>query len=183
MRWRRPAFTSVELFFSSDRERQRDFFLFFPGTVVVSRCFEWGAEEILHLGDIEQPEAVEITLGSLGHFRRELLRDIARLPNPSELARHSHIQGFHQLDIELDMNVVVEVAPEGEEDRLVIVHVDRAAFSPGLRHLDEPGFETEAERYRADVFDLPLARIPYSGLVAAVPSFTRNDILSHRAQI
>ena len=53
--WRQHrAAVTVELFFSSDGERQRDLFLFFPGTVV--RCFRRGAEELLHLGDVEQPE-------------------------------------------------------------------------------------------------------------------------------
>ena len=78
----------------SDGERQRDFFLFFPGTVVVSRCFEWGADEVLHLGDIKQSEAVKIPLGPLGHFRRELLRYIARLTNPAELARTVTFRAF-----------------------------------------------------------------------------------------
>ena len=78
----------------SNGERQLDFFLFFPGTVVVSRCFEWGADEILHLGDIKQSEAVKIPLGPLGHFRRELLRYIARLTNPAELARTVTFRAF-----------------------------------------------------------------------------------------
>ena len=132
MRWRRPTFTSVELFFSSDRERQRDFFLFFPGTVVVIRCFRRGTEELLHLGDIEQPEAVEITLGSLGHFRREFLRYIARFANPSELTRHGNVQCLHKFDVELDVNVAVEIASEGDlrslprwSGRIRMLHFER----------------------------------------------------------
>ena len=73
------------------------------------------------LGNIELPEATIIPLDLPDHFRRELLRDIARLTNPAELARRGDVQGFHLPDVELDMNVAVEAATEGEEDRPVIV--------------------------------------------------------------
>ena len=130
----------------------------------------------MYLRDVEQPEAVEIPLGSLGHLWRKLLRYIARLTNPAELACHGDIQGFHELDVELDVNVAVEVAPEGEEDRLVIIHVDRTAFSPGFRHLDITSLESEAERYRADVLNFALTGIPDSRFIAAVPSFARQSV-------
>ena len=65
-----------------------------------------------------------------------IMRDVARFAYPAELAGYSDIQGFHQLNVELDVNIAVEVTPEGEEDRLVVVHVDRTAFSPSFPEPD-----------------------------------------------